>query len=88
MSRIPVECIAVMNSKEIKPLRVRYETNDGKQVVNVDKILVKDKKTVFPTMNRPKSTEYTFKCETVQGDTLKPFILVFNNQSCRWYICV
>lgn len=88
MNRIPVECIALMNPNEIRPLRVRYEVKDRKQVVRVDRIIQKDKDTVFATMNKPRSTEYTFRCEAIQEGVLKPFKLSYNDQSCRWYMYI
>jgi hypothetical protein len=56
--RTPVECIAIMNQESITPLKVRYEVNDESQVIKVEKILLRDKKTVFPTMNQPRSIEH------------------------------
>ena len=88
MARVPVECIAIMNHKAIKPLRVRYEVDDESIVVNVDKIFVSDKKNVMPNMNQIRSTEYTFRCEALQGDSRKPFTLTYNDQSCRWYMFI
>lgn len=88
MDRIPVECIAVMSHKEITPLKVRYEVSDARIVVKVDRILQRNKRTVMPNMNQIRSTEYTFKCEAIQGDSRKPFTLAFNDQSCRWYMYI
>jgi len=88
MDRIPVECIVKMSHKEITPLRVRYESNEERIVINVDRILQRDKKVVMPNMNQPRSTEYRFKCEAVNGDSRKPFSLFFNEQSCRWYMFI
>lgn len=58
------------------------------QVVNVDNIIQKDAKKVYPTMNNPASIEYTFRCETKIGGMKKTFTLIFNNQLCRWYMFI
>jgi hypothetical protein len=86
VNKVPVECITVMNNKEITPLRIRFEDDAGAHVVKIDRILQRDKKTVFPTMNKPRSTEHTFRCEVVQGGCRKSFSLIFNDQTCRWYM--
>jgi hypothetical protein len=88
MNRKPVECIVIMNHNKITPLRVRYEVNDESVVVKVDRIMQTDKKTVMPSMNNPRSSEFTFRCESIQGDTRKPFTLTFNDQSGRWYMYI
>jgi hypothetical protein len=84
MNKISVECITVMNHKEITPMRVRYEDDEGAHVIKVEKILVRNKKPVMPSMSNPRSTEYTFRCETIQDGIKRPFTLVFNDQSCKW----
>lgn len=88
MDRIPVECIVIMNQKQITPLKVRYEVNEERVVIKVDRILQRDKKVSMANMDHLRSTEYSFKCEVVQGDSRKPFKLTFNDQSCRWYMYV
>lgn len=70
----------------MRPIRIRYEDRDGAHVVNVDNIIQKDSKKVYPTMNIPASIEYSFKCETEIGDMKKAFTLIFNNQLCKWYL--
>lgn len=84
--RIPVECIAIMNHKEIRPLRIRYEVKDESIVVKIDRILQRDKKNVRQNMNQSLSIEHMFRCESIQGDTRKPFQLIFNTQLCRWHM--
>jgi hypothetical protein len=88
MARMPVECIAEMKPDSIRPMRIRYEDNEGKHVVNIDNIIHKDKKKVFATMNNPASIEYVFKCETKISNMKKTFTLIYNNQSCRWYMYI
>jgi hypothetical protein len=86
MDRIPVECIVEMKSDHIKPIRIRYEDREGKHVVTVDSIISQDKKKIFATMNNPVAIDFIFKCETIIHNMKKPFTLVFNNQSCKWYL--
>lgn len=88
MDRIPVECIAIMNHKEITPLKVRYEVDEERIVVKVDRILQRDKKATMPNMNQLRSTEYKFKCEAISRDSRMPFSLIFNDQSCKWHMFV
>lgn len=88
MARIPVECIAEMKPGCIRPIRLRYEDREGAQVIQVDNVISKDSKKVYPTMNTPASIEYSFKCETKVGGMKKPFTLIFNNQSCKWSMFV
>ena len=88
MYKIPIECIAEMKPNNIKPMRIRYEDDEGAHVVKVDRILKRDKKTIMPNMNQLRSIEYTFRCEAVQGDSRKPFTLAYNDQSCRWYMYI
>lgn len=75
-----------MNHKEITPVKVRYEVNDESVIIKVDRTLRRDKKSTMPYMDHPSTTEYTFRCETEQDGTRKPFTLMFNADSCRWYI--
>lgn len=88
MDRISVECIAQMNHKEITPVKVRYEHNDERVIIKIDKILQRDKKSTMPYMDHPRTTEYSFKCEAVIEDTRRPFTLTFSADSCRWYMFI
>ncbi|HYE80896.1 MAG TPA: hypothetical protein VEG39_01880 [Clostridia bacterium] len=53
MDRIPVECIVTMNHQEITPIKVRYENNDERVVIKIDRILKRDKKSTMPYMDHP-----------------------------------
>jgi hypothetical protein len=88
MDSIPVQCITIMKHDQITPIRVKYEIQDESHVVKVDRILARDKKKVFANMNQPQSIEYSFKCETIQGNVRKPFTLIYNNQSCKWHMFI
>jgi hypothetical protein len=88
MARIEVECIADMRPDYIRPLRIRYEDNEGAHVIKIDKIVGKDAKKVFATMNTPASIEFSFKCENIEDGVRKYFTLYYNNQSCKWHMFI
>ena len=82
-----VECIAKCDGKgSLEPMRIRFEDTEGKHVINVDKIIEKEIKKTFSSMNRSEGRAFHFKCESVVEGLMVPFKLMFDNNSCKWYL--
>jgi hypothetical protein len=88
MARIEVECIAEFRPDYIRPMRIRYEDNEGAHVIRIDKIISKDAKKIRPTMNISSEIEFSFKCENIEEGIRKYFTLVYNNQLCKWHMLI
>lgn len=89
MNKIPVECIAESSLEGVfTPIKVRFFNQDESNVLKIDKVLLRDKKTIFADNNRPRGTELLFKCETIQDGCRKPINLYYNVDTCKWHIFV
>jgi hypothetical protein len=83
----PVDCIAKFDGKgNPEPRRIRFEDTEGKHVINVDKIIEKEIKKTYSTMNRADGRAFHFKCESVVEGLIVPFKLMFDNNSCKWFL--
>ena len=83
----PVECIAKCDGKgNLEPMRIRFEDDEGKHVINVDKIIEQEIKKTYSTMNRSEGRAFHFKCESTLEGTAVPFKLIFDNNSCKWFL--
>lgn len=83
----PVECIAEFDKEgNPKPIRIRFEDDEGKHVIDVKKIIEKDIKKTYSTMNRSDGRAFHFKCESVVEGLIVPFKLMFDNNSCKWFL--
>lgn len=84
---IPIECIAEMKPNgEIRPMRIRFEHETERQVIEVTTILEKDKRVDIATMNNSKRIVFRFKCETIKEGVKIPFELKFDIDSCKWIL--
>jgi hypothetical protein len=82
-----VECIAKCDGKgSLIPMRIRFEDSEGKNIINVDKIIENDVKKIYSTMNRSEGRAFHFKCECILEGMAVPFKLIFDNNSCKWYL--
>lgn len=83
----PVECIAKCDSKgNLVPMRIRFEDAEGKHVIDVKKIIEKEIKKTYSTMNRSDGRAFHFKCESVVEGLIVPFKLMFDNNTCKWFL--
>ena len=86
MERVPVKCRVDMGIDYFRPMRIKYEDEAGAHIINIDRIITKDKRQIIPSKYIAPELEYTFKCETIQEDMQRPLTLTFNNQTCIWYM--
>lgn len=83
----PAECIAKCDGKgSLEPMRIRFEDAEGKHVINIDKIIEKEIKKTFSKMNRSEGRAFHFKCESVIEGMAVSFKLIFDNNSCKWFL--
>jgi hypothetical protein len=81
-----IECIAEMKPNgENRPMRILFEHEVERQVIEVTTVLEKDKRTDIATMNNSKKIVYKFKCETIKGGVKIPFELKFDIESCKCF---
>ena len=82
-----IECIAKCDGKgNLEPMRIRFEDSEGKHVINVDKIIEKEIKKTYSTMNRPEGRAFYFKCESLLEGLSVPYKLIFDSSSCKWFL--
>jgi hypothetical protein len=82
-----VECIASIDSKgNVKPMRIRFEDDQGVHVIDINKVLEQEIKRTFSTMNRSEGRAFHYKCESVIEGMLVPYKLLFDNNSCKWFL--
>ena len=82
-----VDCIAKFDGKgDINPIRIRFEDSEGKHVINIDKIIEKEIKKTFSTMNSSQGRAFHFKCESILEGMSVPYKLIFDNNSCKWFL--
>lgn len=84
-AQIPVECIVEFDIKgNPKPIRIRFEDAEGLHVINIDKILEKEDKKGFGTMNGNAVRLFVYKCQSVIDGIIVPLKLTFENKFCKW----
>lgn len=82
-----IECIVKFDDKgNLEPMRFRFEDGGGAHVIQITKIIERDVKSGFGTMNSNAIKQFSFNCESIIEGLVVPFKLMFDNNSCRWYL--
>jgi hypothetical protein len=78
----PIEMVSYTDERgTIKPIRFRMQISDEPmQVIKIDKIIVKDLEKLAGNLM------IVYKCQSLIGDTVKPFEIKYELSTCKWIL--